>query len=69
MRHDSTPTYTADDVLDLSRDWDASGCGSDAQHFRAWLEKERPHLLRAYDADFLVRAAESARAQRPQTVR
>lgn len=68
MRQDTTPTYTADDALDLCRDWDAAACASGREGLRAWLEKERPHLLRAYDADFLVRAAENAR-QRPQAAR
>jgi hypothetical protein len=60
MRQDTTPTptYTADDELDLSREWTAAA-GSEG--LRAWLEKERPHLLRAYDADFLVKAVESTR--------
>ena len=29
---------------------------------RAYLESEQPHLLRAYDADFLVKAIETAKA-------
>jgi hypothetical protein len=28
---------------------------------RAYLEKEHPHLLRAYEADFLVNAIETAK--------
>ena len=61
MAQDTTPTYTADDALDLSRDWDAAACGG-REGLRAWLEKERPHLLRAYDADFLLRAVEASRS-------
>lgn len=53
--------------LDLSWHWDAAtyerllghGCG-----VRRYLETERPHLLRAYDPDFLVAAVEAAKARR-----
>lgn len=73
MRQDTTPAqtppaYTADDELDLSRDWDPAACSGGRESLRAWLEKERPHLLRAYDADFLVRAVESTRPH-PQPAR
>ena len=51
--------YTADDELDLSREW--HGLAADREGFRAWLQKERPHLLRSYDADFLANAVEHAR--------
>jgi hypothetical protein len=30
---------------------------------RAYLEREHPHLLRAYEADFLVDAIETAKAR------
>jgi hypothetical protein len=64
MAQDTTPTYTADDQPDFCRDWDvAASQGSSREGLRAWLEKERPHLLRAYDADFLVNAVESSRAR------
>jgi len=56
-------TCTGDDELDLTRDWELAGCGADRAGVRAWLEKERPHLLRAYDADFLVNAVEASRAR------
>ena len=62
MAHQTAPTYTADDALDLSRDWDRAPSGASREDLRAWLEKERPHLLRSYDADFLARAFEAARA-------
>jgi hypothetical protein len=62
MAHQPAPTYTADDALDLSRDSDHAPCGGSREDLRAWLEKERPHLLRSYDADFLARAFEQARA-------
>ena len=53
--------------LDLPWHWDAAtyqqlaghGCG-----VRRYLETERPHLLRAYDSDFLVAAVEAAKARR-----
>jgi hypothetical protein len=32
-------------------------------HVRSYLESHRPHLLRAYDADFLVQAIETKRTQ------
>ena len=32
-------------------------------HVKSYLEAHRPHLLRAYDADFLVQAIEAKRAQ------
>ena len=53
------PTYTADDQLDFCRECAAVTDGGEA--VRAWLERERPHLLRAYDADFLVNAVERTR--------
>ena len=62
MAQPSTPTYTADDALDLSRDCDRVPSSGNGEEMRAWLEKERPHLLRAYDAEFLARAFEAARA-------
>jgi hypothetical protein len=63
MAQDTTPTYTADDQPDFCRDWDTASQGSSREGLRAWLEKERPHLLRAYDADFLVNAVELSRAR------
>jgi hypothetical protein len=53
--------------LDLPWHWDAAtyqrllghGCG-----VRRYLETERPHLLRAYEPDFLVAAVEAAKARR-----
>ena len=53
--------------LDLPWHWDAAtyqrltghGCG-----VRRYLETERPHLLRAYDPDFLVAAVEAVKARR-----
>ena len=32
-------------------------------HVRSYLEAHQPHLLRAYDAEFLVNAIEDKRAQ------
>ena len=57
-------TYTGDEELDLRLEWPAAA--HDRESLVAWLQKERPHLLRAYDADFLVNAVERAReSQRP----
>jgi hypothetical protein len=53
--------------LGLSWHWDAAtyarlqGQGRDG--VRAYLETEHSHLLRAYDADFLVDAIETTRAR------
>ena len=58
-QQDKTPTYTADDQLDFCGELAAACTGSEG--VRAWLERERPHLLRAYDADFLVSAVERSR--------
>jgi len=60
--------YSADEELDLSCDWDPTRHGEGREGLRAYVEKELPHLLRAYDADFLVNALASARA-RQQTGR
>jgi len=62
MAHHTTLGYTADDALDLRRDWEAAARGGTQADLRAWLEQERPHLLRAYDAEFLLRAAQASRA-------
>jgi hypothetical protein len=53
--------------LDLPWHWDAEtylrlighGCG-----VRRYLETERPHLLRAYEPEFLVAAVEAVKARR-----
>lgn len=56
------------DELGLPWHWDADtyarllGHGSDG--VRMYLVTERPHLLRAYDAEFLVAAVEAAKARR-----
>lgn len=53
--------------LGLTWHWDAGiwsrlpGRGREA--VRAYVETEQAHLLRAYDADFLVEAVESAKAR------
>ena len=54
-------TYTADDELDLQREWAAAAATQSREGLRQYLEQERPHLLRAYDADFLINAVETAR--------
>ncbi len=55
--------YDAAFELDLSQQWDASTYGTGREGLRACLEKEHPHLLRAYDAEFLVNAVESSRSR------
>ena len=45
--------------LDLSWQWDPATYGSGREGLRAYLEKEQPHLLRAYDVDFIVNAVET----------
>ena len=48
--------------LGLNWQWDASArVEPGPQGVRQYLEREHPHLLRAYDADFLVQAIETAR--------
>ena len=49
--------------MDLSWDFDPATFGSGRAGLRAYLEKEHPHLLRAYDAEFLVNAVESSRSR------
>jgi hypothetical protein len=61
MAQERKDAYTADDQLDLGREWDSAACGSGREDLRAWLHKERPHLLRAYDAEFLLNAVERSR--------
>jgi hypothetical protein len=50
------------DELGLSWSWDAETFSrlpaGARQRVQAYLEREHPHLLRAYDADFLVEAVE-----------
>jgi hypothetical protein len=51
--------------LGLSWHWDpvTYAClpATGPEGLRAYLEKEHPHLLRAYDAEFLVNAIETAK--------
>lgn len=51
--------------LGLSWYWDAATYArlpaAGPEGLRAYLEKEHSHLLRAYDADFLVNAIENAK--------
>ena len=68
MAQDTTTSYTADDQLDICSEWTAACGEAGKEGLRAWLERERPHLLRAYDADFLVNAVERSRAV-PQPLR
>lgn len=62
---------------DLGLDWywdsrtyaELRASSQEKSHVRCYLEAHRPHLLRAYDAEFLVNAIESRRRQitRPMT--
>lgn len=55
--------------LGLRWHWDRQGyhCGNceeeQRSHLRRYLEVEQPHLLNAYDAEFLVNAIQSAKAR------
>ena len=56
------------DELGLAWHWDAATYDrlkmQGRNGVRSYLEAEQPHLLRAYDADFLVDAVETAKARR-----
>ena len=53
--------------LDLDWYWDEHTFAflqpSGRAGLRSWVEQERPHLLRAYEPDFLVDAIERTKAQ------
>lgn len=55
--------HAALDELGLEWQWDPAVYGTGAQGLRAYLQQEQPHLLRVYDADFLIEAVESTRAR------
>jgi hypothetical protein len=59
--------HAAIDELGLEWTWDPATYGDGAAGLRAYLEKEQSHLLRVYDADFLVQAVESTRARLERT--
>lgn len=78
MRHAPTPAdqaaeahrhayNAAFDELGLNWHWDAATyAGVHAQGatgLRSYLEREHAHLLRAYEADFLISAIEAAKAR------
>jgi hypothetical protein len=44
---------------ELGLDWQWDG----SEPVRAYIEREHPHLLRVYDAEFLVSAIESIRTR------
>lgn len=58
--------------LDLSWHWDAETFARLQPYgraaLRAWLEREQPHLLTAYDLDFLVDAIEAVKARCHQRI-
>ena len=53
------------DELELNWNWDAATYAAlqapGPQAVRAYLEREQSHLLRAYEADFIVRAIEGTK--------
>ncbi|MDB5897237.1 MAG: hypothetical protein JWP22_2969 [Ramlibacter sp.] len=58
-----SPYTAAFEELGLSWEWDPATHGAGREGLRAYLQRERPHLLRAYEADFLIEAVESTRAR------
>jgi hypothetical protein len=58
-----SPYTAALEELGLSWEWDPATYGAGREGLRAYLEREQPHLLRAYEADFLLEAVESTRAR------
>lgn len=57
---------SAFDELGLAWHWDRATYATlpdGPQRVRAFVEHEHPHLLRSYEADFLVTAVESAKAR------
>lgn len=62
------PAYTvALEELGLSWEFDPATYGAGREGLRAYLEKEQPHLLRAYEADFLLAAVEATRQRLERT--
>jgi hypothetical protein len=58
------PTYRAAlEELGFSWEWDPATYGTGREGLRAYLEREQAHLLRAYEADFLVNAIEAAKSR------
>jgi 1,4-alpha-glucan branching enzyme len=53
--------------LDLSWEWDPATYGEGREGLRAYLQQEQPHLLRAYDIDFIVNAVESMKERLDRT--
>jgi hypothetical protein len=57
---------SAFDELGLAWHWDRATYAwlpEGPHRVRAYIEREHPHLLRAYEPDFLVAAVEDARAR------
>jgi len=57
---------SAFEELGLQWHWDRAtyaGLPAGSSGVRTYLEREHPHLLRAYEADFLVQAIEAAKAR------
>jgi hypothetical protein len=60
----AAPAYLAAfEELDLSCRWDPATHGAGRAGLRTYLEKEHPHLLRVYDAEFVIDAVEATRAR------
>lgn len=55
--------HAAFDELDLSCQWDPAVHGAGRAGLRAYLEREHAHLLRVYEADFVMDAVEATRAR------
>lgn len=60
------------DDLGLNWQWDAATFAGLPDHgrdgLREYLQAQHPHLLRAYDAEFLVEAIEAAKARHCATL-
>lgn len=57
---------SAFDELGLPWYWDRATCATlppGREGLRAYIEREHPHLLRAYEPGFLVEAIETARSR------
>jgi hypothetical protein len=67
IRTDSTPYAAALEELGLSCERDPASYGPGREGLRAYLQQEQSHLLRAYEADFLLDAVESTRSRLERT--
>jgi hypothetical protein len=58
-----SPYTAALEELGFSWEWNPATYGAGREGLRAYLEREQPHLLRVYEAEFLLAAVESTRAR------